>query len=316
MWNNPSMAEATPTPTSSRPPGPFTEKLGYVDESDIDLVLVLDAHRRGPVLEHLLSEVGLSTDGEVRATRSALRNGGTRETDVEVCWNGGALLIEDKIDSGFTPGQPQSYVDEVELRARDGERAAALLVCPGRSLHRYRAGGGTAFTYVTCEALADSATAAGDSQSLATAMVLLAAAERPPGPVTDPLAVLWGEGYRAVVAAVTPPGELVKFAKTSFRQLTSDWVKLLLVGFPSGADGPWHWLSRGLVSVYLTTEPNAGTLPQGGVVVKSGKGWRLDIAVSPVRVDIPASEQVHAIAESVTAAVVLRHWCGAHLNDA
>lgn len=131
------------------------------DESDIDLILVLDAHRRGPLLEHLLREVGLSTNGEVRATRSALRNGGTRETDVEVCWNGGALLIEDKVDSSFTPGQPQSYVDEVRLRASNGERAAAILVCPARSLARYRAGGGNAFTYVTCEVLADSATGGG-----------------------------------------------------------------------------------------------------------------------------------------------------------
>jgi hypothetical protein len=31
VWKTPPMAEATPTPTSSRPPGPFTGKLGYVD---------------------------------------------------------------------------------------------------------------------------------------------------------------------------------------------------------------------------------------------------------------------------------------------
>lgn len=65
--------------------------------------------------------------------------------------------------------------------------------------------GSRAKGYVTYEALADSANGGGDSQSLASAMVLLAAAELPPGPVSDPLAALWCEGYQAVVAAVRRP---------------------------------------------------------------------------------------------------------------
>lgn len=195
------------SPPASRPAGPNTQKLGYVDESDLDLVLVLDAHRRGPLVQHLLDRASLTPTGELRPTRSALRNSGTRETDVEICWDGGALLIEDKLDSSFTPGQPQSYAEEVADRATRAEQVAAVLVCPGRSLERYRARGGDAFIYVTCEELAERAEQEGDSLSLAAALVLRAAAELPPGPVTDPLAAVWGEGYQAVVAAVTPPGD-------------------------------------------------------------------------------------------------------------
>lgn len=85
-------------------------------------------------------------------------------------------------------------------------------------------------------------------------------------------------------------------------------MKLLVAGFPAGVDGPWHWLSRGVVSVYLSIEPDPASLPVGSSLIKSGQGWRLDLPVSPVRVDSPAADQVRAITEAVTAAVRLRHW--------
>lgn len=37
-----------------------TQKVGYVDESDVDLILVLDAHRHGPLTKLLLHEAGLT----------------------------------------------------------------------------------------------------------------------------------------------------------------------------------------------------------------------------------------------------------------
>ena len=191
---------STPGPVS-RPAGPNTTKLGYVDESDVDLILVLDAHRRGSLIELLLIEAGLEAPPTRRATRSALRNNGTRETDVEVSWNGGVLFIEDKIDSGFTPGQPHSYAEEVTARIVAGDTAAAVLVCPQRSLERYRAGGGDAFTYVTCEQLAGRAEQAGDRPRASSVERLPLAATQTRGRGREPEPVGGGPAYRAAMAA-------------------------------------------------------------------------------------------------------------------
>ncbi len=75
------------------------EELGYIVETDLDLMLVLDAHTGGPMTRLLAERTGLELGSDVRAARSTLRCGGTRETDVEVTWTGAALLIEDKVGS-------------------------------------------------------------------------------------------------------------------------------------------------------------------------------------------------------------------------
>lgn len=161
-----------------------------------------------------------------------------------------------------------------------------MLVCPEDRLDRYRAAAAPEpFCYVTFEELITAAEEAGDPMSAAGALVLRAATEQREPPGIDPLAVAWGEGYQAVVAQVTPPGEGIRFSRTAFRSLTSDWVKLLLAGFPPHADGPWHWLSRGVVCVYLSREPDRADLPSDAVFQRSGKSWRLDLPVSKVAVE-------------------------------
>lgn len=301
------MADERPGRTP-RPAGPATTRLGYVDERDVDLVLVLDAHRRGPLTGLLLERAGLTPVGEILAARSTPRCGTTRETDVELWWDGGCLLIEDKIDASFTPGQPESYTTEVAERRERGDQCAAVLVCPSRSLARFQAGGGDAFVYVTCDELAGAAEADGDSLSLAAAIVLRAAEEPPPGAPIDSLAIVWGEAYKAVVASVTPKGESIEFSKTAFRTLTTDWVKVGVVGMAPGADGPWHWFSRGLVSLYVGDKPGPGRLPPAADVRASGKSWRVDLHVAPLNVARSAAEQVEAIEAAVGAAIRLSRW--------
>lgn len=79
------------------------QELGYVLECDLDLILMLDARTGGPLTRHLAKRAGVDL-GDATAARSTLRCAGTRETDVEISWPEGALLIEDKIDAAFTPG--------------------------------------------------------------------------------------------------------------------------------------------------------------------------------------------------------------------
>jgi hypothetical protein len=61
--------------------------LGYVAESDLDLMLVLDNRIGGPLTPFLLQSVGAPPDAIAAARRSTLRCAGTRETDVELSWD-------------------------------------------------------------------------------------------------------------------------------------------------------------------------------------------------------------------------------------
>jgi hypothetical protein len=307
------IAGTWPTVMAPMPNDTATQKVGYVDESDVDLILVLDAHRNGPLTARLLAATKLTPHGPLRASRSTSRCGGTRETDVEIRWDDGSLLIEDKISASFTPGQPASYTQEVLDRRRVGEACAAVLVCPARVSDRYRAAAEDEHcVYVSFEELIEVAEEQGDPLSAAAALVLRSGIEQRIPPGIDPLAVAWGEGYQSVVAKVTPPGEAIRFSPSAFRSLTSDWVKLLLAGFPPNADGPWHWLPRGVVCVYVRQGPAVADLPPGATVTKAGKSWRIDLTVDVVSVQHPATDQEGPIRQAVEAGAALRRWCVEH----
>lgn len=162
------------------------EKLGYVVESDLDLILVLDAWTGGPLTPYLARRAGVALGSPLKAARSTLHRGGMRETDVEIAWPGGILRIEDKIDAPFTSGQPECYRIDVEERRARGEAAASILVCPERRRQRLEEEANGAFdAIVTCEELAGVADGAG-SGTTADAIVLRAAAQaRPTRPVTS-----------------------------------------------------------------------------------------------------------------------------------
>lgn len=285
------------------------ERLGYVDERDVDLVLVLDANCGGPLTAYIADKAGFEPVDDVHGARSTIRCGGTRETDVEIAWGSTTLLIENKVDASFTPGQPASYRSEVEDLRAVGRSAVAVLICPERNLARYRAAAEDVFLYITCEELADHAESSEDRLAHGAALVLRAAAEQRPGPASDPEAAAWMEAYRAVVASVTPPGESISFATKAVHTVTTEWVKLPMVGMPSGVDGAWHWFPRGLVSVYVYEEPDLATLPTGAAVVRNKKSWRVDLPASVVTMSRPARDQEEAIAEAVGAAIRLKAWC-------
>src|SRR4051794_26462507 len=107
---------------------------------------MLDARTSGPLVRYIADRAGVVLGGDIRATRSTLRCSGTRETDVEVSWAGGALLIEDKVDAAFTPGQPESYLVEVDARRAAGDDVASVLICPSRRRAAYELEGAKAFT--------------------------------------------------------------------------------------------------------------------------------------------------------------------------
>ena len=161
-------------------------RLGYVDESDLDLVLVIDANCGGPLIPHIAQLAGLRPVMAVHGARSTIRCGGTRETDVEVSWGEAVLLIENKVDASFTPGQPESYQSAVDDLWATETEAVAVLVCPKRNLARYTAVAGKAFIYVTCEELARVAEASGDRLAEGAALVLRAAEEARPVEVWPP----------------------------------------------------------------------------------------------------------------------------------
>jgi hypothetical protein len=284
------------------------ERLGYVDESDLDLVLALDADLGGPLTPHLLRCAGLNARGPVRACRSASRSLGMRETDVEIVWDGGVLFVEDKIDASFTPGQPTSYKEAVHERRAVGDQAAAVLVCPGRNLERYRSASADAFVVVTCEELAEIAESSDDRLAHGAAVVLRAAAEPRPADQDDPVSMAWGEAYRAFLHDASPVGVTFQLAPRIFRTPTADWVKLGVAGRPSDVDGPWHWLSRGVVSVYVYSEHRTKALPVGATLKPNKASWRIDLPVPAMTLNAPVAAQTETLRAVTHAAVQLREW--------
>ena len=299
------------------------EQLGYVVESDLDLMLALDAHTGGPMTRLLADRTGLELGPDVRAARSTLRCGGSRETDVEVTWSGGALLIEDKVDAGFTPGQPESYRVEVTARCAvgSGETVRSVLVCPGRRRAHYELECGDFFdAIVTCEELAAVAQAEGDRFGRAAAMVMLAAASpkaaRPGSPV-DVERSEWGDEYRLVVGELLSGGGVLRLGPGSLRTATAEWMY-----FPSAGIDPepvWsfgHWLTGGEVRMDLMVEDEPTGLPEGATVLRKPTMWWVRIPVPGITFDRSASDQRDAIEAALRAALTLRTWAaGAGLRS-
>lgn len=288
------------------------EELGYVLECDLDLILMLDARTGGPLVRFIAERAGLMPSGDITASRSTLRYAGTRETDVEVSWQGGTLLIEDKVDAAFTPGQPESYRVEVEA-LRDKKAIAAVLVCPARRRTHYEVEAGDSFDcIVTCEELADVAEADGDRFSRAAAMLLRAAAEPRPTRPSSPVDVArseWGDGYRRVVANLLSPDDVLPLGPGSLRTATADWMYFPAAGIdPEAVWSFGHWLPGGEVRMDLMVEDEPTGLPEGAVSIQKPTMWWISTRVPPVTFDQPAEEQREAISEAVAAALALRRW--------
>lgn len=243
---------------------------------------------------------------------SSLRCAGTRETDVEIRWPGGALLIEDKIDAAFTLEQPASYRVEVEERRKSGEDVRSVLVCPARRRVALEAEAAGAFdTVVTCEELAEVAEAAGPVAAGA-AMVLRAAAAPPPLRAATPVDLVrseWGDGYRRVLAEVVPAGSQLSPGAQSLRTATADWMSFRCAGI----DGPevWalaHWIPNGVVQIDLNTIDEVTDAPPGAKVIRKPVMTCVTLDVHPMTFDRPPEAQREEIADAAHAALRLRAW--------
>jgi hypothetical protein len=292
------------------------KELGSAQECDLDLILTLDARTGGPLTPFLARRAGTELGKNVRATRSTLHCSGSRETDVEISWDGGVLLVVDKIHARFARGQPQAYRTEVEERRAAGETAAAVLVSPARRRPHYaREACGWFDAMVTCEELAGVAEADGDRFSQAAAMLLRAATEPRlvrPGMPAAAIRVEWGEGYRRVVSDLLAPGDGLPLGPRSLTAADAEWMWFSTVGI--GRRGLWafgHQLPGGHVVMELKVDDEPRHVPPGATASRSCARWWVSLAVPPVTFDRAAEEQRDAIAVAVDAAQVLRRWAAA-----
>lgn len=228
-------------------------------------------------------------------------------------WEGGALLIEDKIDAAFTPGQPESYRVEVDTRRDAGQDVASVLVCPGRRRVHYEIQAGKSFDcIVDIEELIKVAKADDDRFSRAAVMVLQAAADPRPTPPTAPVDVVrseWGDGYRLVVASILGPTDRLLLGPGSLRTATAEWMFFPAAGIdPKGVWSFAHWLPGGEVRMELMVEDEPVGLPDSAAATAKPTMWWVAIQVTPVTFDQPAEDQRHAITEAVAAALSLRRW--------
>jgi hypothetical protein len=232
---------------------------------------------------------------------------------VEVSWPGGALLIEDKIDAPFTPGQPESYRIEVEAQCSTERTVRSVLVCPERRRALYELEAGESFSViVSCEELATAALAAGDRFGDAAAMLLLAAAEPRPTRPTAPLDLIrseWGDGYRHVFADLLPSGEQVQLGSGSLRTATAEWMTFRATGLDAEAVRSFaHGVVRGELRMELMVEEAPDNLPPKASAVAKPVMWWVTFPVTPMTFDRPATQQRDAVEEAVQGAIVLRHW--------
>lgn len=98
--------------------------------------LATDPSFAGSFAAVVARQTGVTLDGSVFAVRQQVRHGansGTVDIEARLVNRGTvscALLIENKIDAGFTPTQPMRYAASVQARRARGERAWSVLCCP------------------------------------------------------------------------------------------------------------------------------------------------------------------------------------------
>lgn len=289
------------------------EELGYVVESDLDLVLMLEARTGGPMTRYLAERAGVTLGSPVSAMRSTHRCSDSRETDVEVSWPGGVLLIEDKIDAAFMSGQPESYRVEVDAQCSREKTVRSVLVCPARRREHYELEAGDSFSViVTCEELAKVAQTACDRFGDGAAMVLLAAAEPRPTRPRAPLDVVrseWGDGYRRLFADLFPPSEHLRTGPGGLRTATAEWMIFHDSRLdPEAVRSFGHWVAGGELRMELMVEDPPSNLPTRASAMAKPVTWWVTLPVTPMTFDRSASQQRSAVEEIVREVVALRDW--------
>ncbi len=303
-----------PTPLPVHTVTEMRRELGYLAESDLDLMLVLDVQLRGPLCRLLLERVGAPSDVEIKACRSTIHAAGTRETDVLLTWDGGRVLVEDKVDAGFTPCQPGAYRAEVLQRRQNGESAWAVLVCPERLRSYYEPKAAGAFdAIVTCKELAEAAeaaAAAGDRLGHAAACVFRAAEEpKLAGRELDPQLSAWGDQYRDLIAEIVHADERLDPGSQSLRVVGAESMFFAC----AGVDPPevWalsHHVPSGVVRMELMVPGTPHDVPAGATLVRKAVMWWVEVRVPPMAFDRPPSEQREAVERAAHAALALRRW--------
>jgi hypothetical protein len=104
-------------------------------ERDIDLLILEELVASAEFLRWFLGKVGLGASGQLQAAaRSVATSNGETDLELTVVDDGGVtrLLIENKVDAGLQPRQPERYAERAEayLRSRECEKSLTVLIAP------------------------------------------------------------------------------------------------------------------------------------------------------------------------------------------
>jgi hypothetical protein len=308
---------------------------GRIRESDLDLVLLLDAAERGPASAFLAAEAGLT--GElVGVERSAHRGTDGRETDVVLTFTDGEIHVEHKLDAELGDGQAESYAlhrNSRQSAGDDGTKVICILVSPSRSLATHQSASEGCFDhYLSCAHLADAAAGEGPL-GRAVALVYRKAEETRARPDENPELVEWGEQYRLVLAELSGDQALALSPGSLRRSYQAQFVRspqmYLDVRRPDGVDDCYVWkfahhVTAGRVQIELAPllDVDPASLPErlelnpeGGLAAAPDREQcHVRVSVPPLDTAKPPAEQRDAIQGVVTAAVALRDWAHAYIE--
>lgn len=309
---------------------------GRIRESDLDLVLLLDAAERGPASAFLAAEAGFT--GElVGVERSAHRGTDGRESDVVLRFADGEIHVEHKLDAALGDGQAESYAlhrNRSRSAGNEGKKVVCILVAPSRSLATHQSASEGCFDhYLSCADLAGAAAGEGPL-GRSVALVYRKAEEARARPDEDPQLVEWGEQYRQLLGELSG-GQVLALSPGSLRRSHEAHFVLspqmyLDVRRPDGVDDCYVWkfahhVTAGRVQIELAPllDVDPGSLPEplelnpeGGLAATpKRKQCHVRVSVPELETATPPAEQRDDIQKVVDAAVALRDWVHAYIEN-
>lgn len=291
-------------------------------ERDIDLLLLEELSVNPAFAARLITHVTSSAPSQVTSVRKSVTQS-SGESDLEVTWHDaagqvGRLLIENKVDASFQRDQAGRYRQRAQAYVKGGACAAAwtLIIAPASYFAPEAGGHGfdVAVSYETVqEWFAESDLGHRGAYKRAVLAAAIAKSSLGYNPIQDDtVSRFWRDYWEASVAEAPSLG----MAEPGPKPAGSTWIYFMPGGLPREV---WllHKVTAGAVELTLgglgdrVGEVRALLLPVLEAdmrVERTGKSTSVRLAVSPMEMTRPLSDQAMGARAAFAAASRLLGW--------